>query len=139
MALSTGKPDATTGLTKALYDAMDAELRPPLEELLRGASTPEEEIAAAVAKAQVSWKQLSHTLASGLVTALRQEPESATPPPEPARAETFSSAAQDPAFWAWFADLITTLQAWSNGSGTLATRTAFFNRQVPRELKGVIR
>jgi hypothetical protein len=139
MALSIGKTDATTGLTKALYDAMDAELRPPLEKLLRDANRPEAEIASAVAKAQVNWKQLSHTLASGLVPALRQETESAAPPPEPAVAETYSSAAQDPLFWAWLAEFASVFQAWSKGTATPAALTAFFNREVPKELKGVIR
>jgi hypothetical protein len=142
MALYKGKTDASTGLTKVLYDAMDAELRPPLEQTLRDAKVPEAEIAKAVEQARVNWKQLSHTLAAGLVPALRGdagvEPSPSGPP---AVAETFSSNIEDPAFWNWFGSFLANMRTWAQTAGAPIAVRDFLNdtASYPHALKGAIR
>jgi hypothetical protein len=146
MALSKGDIDASSGLTKALYDAMDAELRPPLLEVLKEKHTTAEDTVIAVAKVQANWKQLSHTLASGLVAALHTEVPSAPLPNDSGTAETYSSAAIDPDFWKFFTNFVGVFQAWSKPGADvnalqtkLATLFADTTTPVPTGLKGVVR
>lgn len=146
MALSKGDIDASSGLTKALYDAMDAELRPPLLEILKQKGTTAEEMAIAVAKVQVNWKQLSHSLASGLVSALHTEVPGAPLPNTSGTAETYSAAPIDPAFWKFFASFVDVFSTWSKPGANvnvlqtkLAALFADTTTPIPTGMKGVVR
>lgn len=57
MALQVGNAAATSGMTKAVYDQMNAVLSPPLADLP----------AAELAKIRNSWKQLAFAISKGVV------------------------------------------------------------------------
>ncbi len=57
MALQIGSKTATSGMTKAVYDQMNAILSPPLSDL-----PP-----ADLAKIQDSWKQLAYAISKGVI------------------------------------------------------------------------
>src|SRR5262245_6968481 len=101
MPLNAGDPAATGGLARAIYDVLDAQLRPPLEASL-------EDPAEQLPPIQDAWKKLSFCIASGVVEHLER-----VPPNEPEFAQTFTSSAQDAAYWSWLAGLATVLRNWS--------------------------
>jgi hypothetical protein len=57
MALQVGNAAATSGMTKAVYDQMNAFLSPPLSDL------PPEDLA----KIRDSWKQLAFAISKGVI------------------------------------------------------------------------
>lgn len=57
MALSVGNRDATTGMTKAIYDALREALEADLAELSEDKRTPIRE----------SWKKMAHAIANGVI------------------------------------------------------------------------
>jgi hypothetical protein len=58
MALSVGNQDATTGMTKAIYDALREALEADLAELSEDQLTPIRE----------SWKKIAHAIATGVIS-----------------------------------------------------------------------
>ena len=106
MPFNIGNPEATQGLTAAIYQAMDATLRPPIE------NDPNVTDPAVKAKmiqeSQKAWKKLSFAIATGVVNYIKRDPAN-----EAEYAQVFSSAAQDPAYWNWLAALAGALFTWS--------------------------
>jgi hypothetical protein len=112
MTLSAGDPQATTGMAKAIYDAMDKELRA----VLKKAGVPDD----VIAQMAPSWRSLSFSIASGVVAELVVQPPS---PPD--------------YFWTWLAGFVQTLQSAPPG-GIPAAVTEFVGRSpVPTSLKGI--
>lgn len=58
MALSVGNKDATTGMTKAIYDALREALEADLADLSEEQRTPIQE----------SWKKMAHAIATGVIS-----------------------------------------------------------------------
>jgi hypothetical protein len=58
MALSVGNKDATTGMTKAIYDALREALEADLAGLSKDQLTPIQE----------SWKKMAHAIATGVIS-----------------------------------------------------------------------
>jgi hypothetical protein len=58
MALSVGNKDATTGMTKAIYDALREGLEADLAELSKDQLTPIQE----------SWKKMAYAIATGVIS-----------------------------------------------------------------------
>jgi hypothetical protein len=133
MALNAGNPEATQGLARDIFVVLDAHLRPPLEE---GLDDP----AAQLPPIQDAWRQLAFCIASGVIEHVVRVPASKSE-----FAETFSSAAQDAAYWNWLAALAGVLRTWASGAGDAAAlRTAlngFFgaNPTAPAQLRGIVR
>lgn len=141
MALNIGDKEATAGMTKVIFDAMDAELRPPMEQSLRDSNSPEDEIQKAVIKAQANWKQLSYVIASGVVSSLRKAPS--PPPASPVFGEAFSSTAEDTVFWAWLKGFVKVFQDWAPTTADginlkNAMNTYLTGKPVPVELRGIL-
>ena len=132
MALNPGKADATTGIAKAIYDAMDAALAPPLEEAK-----------ADMDKIRASWKALSFAIASGVVAGFIHDAP-AVPPADPSFAQPVSSKASDDAFWTWFDGFTKAFQTWAP---VTADGIALKNKlkpfvdpgKPPTEMKGFVR
>jgi hypothetical protein len=127
MALNAGDKDATAGIAKAIFDAMDKALSPPLVEA-----------GADMKKVRDGWRAVSFAVASGVVAGLIHD-AAATP----SFAETSSSPAQDPTFWAWVANLAAAFQGWAPTSvegKDLKTRLkdVIDPAKLPASLKGVI-
>ena len=122
-----------TGMTKAIYEAMDQVLRPSMEE-----GGVDKEI---IQKSQEAWKQLSHAIALGVVNYLLRNS-----PTEEEYAEVFSSRAEDASFWDWLKAFVKVLNEWAgleNGD-VLALQfelKGFFmeNPTTPSQLRGIIR
>jgi hypothetical protein len=128
MALNAGNQDATTGIAKAIYDAMDAALSPPLVEA-----------GADMTKVRDGWKKLSFAVASGVVAGLID-----TPPSDTSFGETYSTPAQDAKFWPWLAGFVGAFRSWAptspDGQALKARLNAFIvTSAVPTELKGKIK
>jgi hypothetical protein len=137
MALTIGDATATSGLTKAIYVAMDAALRPALKKGGMSDSDIDKNIAP-------SWKSLSFAIAGGLVPVLRAEPEPNPEPPDPTVAETYSSATQDAAFWSWLSGFTNVFTTWApttaDGTALKNAIVSFLNTSaVPTQLKGILR
>jgi hypothetical protein len=132
MSLNAGDREATQGLTAAIYTALDAELRPPLED----AETKPEDIT----QSQEAWKKLSFAIATGVINHLKRDPDG-----DPEYAESFSSARQDPAYWNWLAGFAKLFNDWAtNPTSTIvdlkdAIKNYHSNNRTPSEMKGVIR
>ncbi len=140
MALKIGDKEAADGLAKAVYLAINGVMPPFLKK--RGLG---EEI---IDQSREAWKLLSYAVATGVVQHVwRRLPDAVMPEDEPPAggfAETYSSAAEDKAFWAWFSELKDVLSGWQpvpgDGGKALKTRlNRFFNKPLPTELKGVLR
>jgi hypothetical protein len=132
MALDAGKKDATTGLTKAIYEALNNELGPPLEPEFK---KPED-----FKKVQDGWRSLSFAIATGMITALRRE----DPVADTLFAETFSSSAEDDKFWAWLVGFVKVFQDWkpttTEGKALQKGITDYLAaKPVPTQLKGILR
>jgi hypothetical protein len=67
MALDAGDPQATSGMAKAIFEALKAQLLPPLQD----ANVKDESLA----KIEDGWKSLSFAVASGVVAELTQGPQ----------------------------------------------------------------
>ena len=65
MAMQIGDPDATSGMTKAIYDALQALLEAGLDD-------PDE---ATLETLRAGWKNLAHGIATGVVTHLQENLE----------------------------------------------------------------
>ena len=65
MALDTGNPAATTGMTKAIYDKMREIMEPPLGDL-----KPEE-----LDPIREGWRKLAHAIAFGVVNHIADNAE----------------------------------------------------------------
>ncbi|MGK5110669.1 MULTISPECIES: hypothetical protein [unclassified Geodermatophilus] len=71
MALTVGTQDADRGLSKAVYDQLDALLSPPLQQAVEAASGPAKEAAQqALEGARSGWRKLAFAIATGVVTHL---------------------------------------------------------------------
>ena len=133
MALNAGDPAATEGLARDIFLALDAHLRPPLENSLPDPATQLPPI-------EDAWRQLSFCIASGIVEHLMR-----VPPSEPEFAEPFSSSAQDATYWNWLSGFAGVLRTWAAGAGdATGLRTAlnaFFaaNPTTPSQLRGILR
>ena len=133
MPLNAGDAAATEGLARDIYHVLDAQLRPPLEAALE---TPEDQLP----PIQQAWKTLSFCIASGVIEHLER-----VPPTEPEFAQTFTSSAQDPAYWNWLSGFASVLRNWaSSGGDAVQLRTAlnaFFaaNPATPSRLEGILR
>lgn len=141
MALSIGDKDATRGMTKVIFDAMDAELRPPMEQSLRDTGSPEDEIQKAVIKAQANWRQLSFVIASGLVSSLRRDPPPS--PADPVFGEAFSSRVEDAVFWDWLKGFVGVFQSWAPTTADgvnlkNAINSYLSGKPVPEQLRGIL-
>jgi hypothetical protein len=69
VALAVGSVSADSGMSKAIYDQMDALLSPPLQAAVDGASGPAKAKAQeALDAARDGWKKLSFAIATGVVT-----------------------------------------------------------------------
>ena len=132
MPLNAGNPGATEGLARNIFEVLDAQLRPPLEEALEN---PAEQLP----PIQDAWKRLSFCIASGVIEHLTR-----VPPTEPEFAQTFTSAAHDATYWNWLAGLATVFRTWaSSGGDVVQLRTAlngFFNANpsTPGQLRGIL-
>ncbi len=71
--LQPGDPDATSGMTKAIFGHVDAALSPPLQQAIDDAATPDDKAAATktLEDARGSWRKLSFAVASGVVEDMR--------------------------------------------------------------------
>ena len=71
MALEIGTAKAGSGMTKAIYDQMDALLSPPLQQAVDNA-TPEAKPKAqeALDAAREGWKKMSFAIATGVISHL---------------------------------------------------------------------
>ena len=71
MALSIGSAAADSGLSKAIYDQLDAVLAPPLQAAVDAASDAAKPAAAGVlASARDGWRHLAFAVATGVVNHL---------------------------------------------------------------------
>lgn len=59
MSLKIGNKTATSGMAKAIYKAIDGELRPPMEEV--GV------VSDVIQQSQKAWKKLSYAIAKGVI------------------------------------------------------------------------
>ena len=131
MPLNAGDPAATGGLAREIYQVLDAQLRPPLED---GLEHPEEQLP----PIQDAWKTLSFCIASGVIEHLRRVPAT-----EPEFAQTFTSSAQDATYWTWLSGLAKVFRDWAAGAGTIAdlrnALNAFFAANpTPTQLRGIL-
>jgi hypothetical protein len=132
MPLNAGDPAASGGLARDIYEVLDAQLRPPLEASLEH---PDEQLP----PIQDAWRKLSYCIASGVIEHLERVPAN-----EPEFAQTFTSSAQDAAYWSWVSGLATALHNWSSSAGTITDLrdglNAFFNAHAtPTQLTGVLK
>jgi hypothetical protein len=68
MALSAGDPAAGSGMTKAIFDQLDAMLSPPLQQAVDAASGDARTAAQqALDGARAGWRNLAFAVASGVV------------------------------------------------------------------------
>lgn len=138
MALDFGDPNATDGMAGAIYQFMDAQLRPPIEEALMEVEDADKR-AEVLEKARKTWRKISYAVARGVTDHLVRDPST-----EDEYAEAYSSAAEDAAFWDWLADFADCFADWAAlptaDPAALRTRLqAFFgDHETPDELKGVI-
>jgi hypothetical protein len=129
--LNAGNEAATTGLAHDIYVVLDAELRPPLEDVLEN---PEEQLP----PIQDAWKKLSFCIASGVVDHLVRVPAN-----DPEFAQTFTSSTQDATYWNWLSGFANVLRTWAaSAGGAPELRTAlntFFNANpTPTQLRGIL-
>ena len=126
MALSIGDPNATSGMAKAIYDNVNAQL---------AADVPPE----VLPDVQVAWKKLSYAVAAGVTDYLKRDPAS-----EPEFAETISTATQEPTFWPWLQQFVAVFTSWApTATDSVALKNAvstYVNgHAVPTEMKGSVR
>lgn len=131
MPLNAGNPAASAGLAREIYEVLDAQLSPPLEEALED---PAEEMK----PIRDAWKKLSYCIASGVIEHLVRMPAG-----EAEFAQTFTSSAQDATYWSWLSGFADVLHDWAAAGGTIAAlRTelnAFFaSHPTPTQLRGVL-
>jgi hypothetical protein len=131
MPLNAGDAAATSGLARDIYEVLDAQLRPPLEAAL-------EDAAEQLPAIQDAWKKLSFCIASGVVDHVLR-----VPPNDPEFAQTFTSSAQDAAFWGWLAGFASVFRTWAAGAGSATELrnglNSFFNANpMPTQLRGVL-
>src|SRR5262245_44331572 len=131
MPLNAGDPAATQGLARDIFEVLDAQLRPPLEDALEH---PGEQLP----PIQDAWKKLSFCIASGVIDHLVRVPAS-----DPEFAQTFTSSAQDAAYWSWLSGFAAVFQTWASGAGTITDLrnglNAFFaSHPTPTQLRGVL-
>jgi len=68
MALQVGDPAAGSGLTKDIYDQLDALLSPPLQKAVDAAGTDARPgLQAALDQARDGWRKLAFAIAAGVV------------------------------------------------------------------------
>jgi hypothetical protein len=115
MALNVGDQHASSGMAKAVFDALNKVLDQPPDGL-----KPEDK-----AKLLANRQALSFAIASGIVAEL-----TGAPSVQPDFAQTYSSAAQDPAFWSWFNQFVDAV-----GAAVPAVK----NLSRPTEMKGILR
>jgi len=132
MPLNAGDPAASGGLARDIYEVLDAQLRPPLEASLEH---PDEQLP----PIQDAWRKLAYCIASGVIEHLERVPAS-----KPEFAQTFTSSAEDAAYWSWVSGLATALHNWSSGAGTITDLrnglNTFFNAHAtPTQLTGVLK
>lgn len=132
MPLNAGNAQATQGMARDIFLALDAVLRPPLEDAL-------EDPAEQLPPIQNAWRTLSFAVATGVVDHLERQP-----PGESEYAEAFSSGSHDAAFWNWFAGFAGVFRTWSSGAANVtqlhASLDSFLDSNpVPTQLRGVIR
>ena len=125
MALSVGDAAATSGMTKVIYDKINATLSPDVPEK-------------ALPDAQAAWKKLAFALATSIVEYLRRDAADAE------YAEVTSSSADDQGYWSWLAGFVKVFTDWNPASGdSVALKnalTSFVNgKPVPAQLKGSLR
>ncbi len=132
--LTPGTVDAESGMAGEIFEALEDELGEELE------STLDEE---AMNDIRQAWRVMSFAVASGVIEHLVREPPNA-----PEFAETFSSSAQDEAYWSWLAGFAQVFRGWAAGSGGLpqlrADLNAFFGSgagatETPSRLRGILR
>lgn len=139
MPLEFGNPHATEGMAGAIYEYMDDQLRPPIEDALEDVDDPQKRVEV-LRKARKTWRKISYAVARGVTEYLVRDPET-----EDEYAEAYSSSDQDAAFWSWLADFADCFEDWAASStadpAALRTRLDDFfdGNAVPEELKGVIR
>jgi hypothetical protein len=146
MALTVGDKNVSQGVSLIIYTAIDAALRPPMVQGMQSATPPAtvDQIATAVASAQANWKNLAFGIAGGIVTSLTQNPPASPAPPSPVFASTFSSSAQDAAFWPWLVNLLrvfTTTWAPTTADGVNlqnALKAFIAANAIPQQLTGVV-
>jgi hypothetical protein len=122
MALSVGDAGATSGMTKAIYDQVNATLSPDVP----GPALPD---------AQAAWKKLSFALATSIIEFLRRHAAEAE------YAEVTSSASDDQTYWNWLAGFVKVFTDWNPAAAdSVALKsglTTFVNgKPVPTQLKG---
>jgi hypothetical protein len=125
MALSVGDAGATSGMTKAIYDQLNATLSPDVP----GPALPD---------AQAAWKKLSFALATSIIEYLRRDAA------ESEYAEVSSSASDDQGYWSWLAGFVKVFTDWTPATtDSVALKSAvttFLNgKPVPTQLKGSLR
>jgi len=125
MAMVIGSQSATSGMAKAIYDAINAILAPAIPP----ASLPD---------VQASWKKLSFAVATGVVNHLKRAPAA-----DPEYAQVVSRAVDDPGFWNWLAGFVQVFQAWAPVSAdAVALKTALTTylgaHPVPSQLTGTL-
>ncbi len=147
MALIIGEEEATTGIAKAIFEKIrELIIQPSLDELLKKLPDEmKEEVKKQFENTiEKSLQKLSYAVSFGIVSHLcRDLPE--VNPNKTQYGETFSSSAEDDAFWKWLADFVGIFDQWSNGpiDGALSLQTNlqnfFKDNPVPKELKGIIK
>ena len=72
MSLIKGNESANTGMSKAIYEKMDKQLSPPLQEAIDEAEGEPKKVAEdALKKARINWKKLSYAIAYGVIDHIR--------------------------------------------------------------------
>jgi hypothetical protein len=131
MPLNPGDAAATEGLAREIYEVLDAQLRPPLEESLEN---PGEQLP----PIQEAWRKLSFCIASGVIAHLVRVPAN-----EAEFAQTFTSSAQDSTYWNWLAGFVDVFHDWAAAAGTIADlrnglNTFFASHPTPTQLRGIL-
>lgn len=77
MGLDAGSINADSGMSQAIYQALEAELAPPLLKKIREATDPKvkQALEEALAQARKGWKQLAYCIASGVVAHIKSSME----------------------------------------------------------------
>lgn len=139
--MKAGNEDASIGLAKEIFLAMDSMLENTKTELLQElnlepTSEDGKKIIAAIDDAKPKTKKMSYCIATGIVNYLTNNL-----PKETDCTETHSSIIEDPEFWSWLKGFTNAFKNWDETTGVQGLKQAisFYTDNVPQSLKGVLR
>ena len=134
--MDPGDSGATKGLSKGIYDAINANLYPTLPAPQPGQDDVRPKI-------QDGWRHLAFAVATGIVNTLAKDSTALAPVPY---AQTTSSSTDDATYWAWLKDFAGVFTTWASGGAptivTLQTAIQTFatgHPSVPASLTGSLK